>query len=173
MKPIALIAFPVGLYVVVSLLFNNMLAWQEACGVGLSCSPSLVLISQNSLLFLLVTGQFAVAWSLLIPPTMDWSILGSILSLIVGAILMFLSLGMTINVQVLSTGASFGGGHEQGGKLLQGIGIGMLIWGMTLATIGGWEGYLDGIAAGMSTLFNLLLEICFCIGVVWLTQTRF
>jgi hypothetical protein len=103
---------------------------------------------------------------------MDWSILGAILSLVIGAILMFLSLGMTINVQVLSTGASFGGGHEQGGKLLQGIGIGMLIWGMTLTTIGGWETYLDGIAAGMSTLFNLILQITFVIGTVWLTQSR-
>ena len=131
------------------------------------------MISQNSLIFLLVSGQFGVVWSLLVPPTMDWSILGAILSLVIGAILMFLSLGMTINVQVLSTGVSFGGGHEQGGKLLQAIGIGMLIWGMTLSTIGGWETYLDGISANISTLFNILLELAFCLGIVWQSQVRY
>ncbi len=172
LRPIHLMSFPVGLYVCVSLLFNNMLGWQEACGMSLTCSPSFVLIPQNSLLFLLLSGQFSTVWSGLVAPTIDWSILGAILSFIIGALLLILSLGITINVQVISTGVMFGGGHEQGGKLLQGVGIGMLIWGMTLATIGGWETYLDGVAAGMSIAFNLILQIGFVIGTVWMTQSR-
>ena len=144
--------------------------------MGLTCSPGLILISQNSLIFLIVSGQFSVVWSQLIAPTVDWSILGALLSLIVGAILLILSLGITFgfSIQALATGASasFGGGHEQGGKLLQAIGIGMLIWGMTLSTIGGWETYLDGISANISTLFNILLELAFCLGIVWQSQVR-
>lgn len=172
LRPIHLLAFPVGLYVIVSLIFQNSLNWQQSCGLNLGCSPSLILLSQNSLFFLLMSGQFGVVWSQLVAPTTDWAILGAILSLVIGGILLLLSLGISISVQVLSTGASFGGGNEQGGKLLQGIGLGMLIWGMVMGGIGGWETYLDGVAANMSLAFNTILTITYLIGTVWLTQSR-
>ncbi len=176
MKPFQLIVLPLSLYMVISVIFNNAIAWQTASGMNLKADVPFQIFSSSSPLLLLLTGQFDVLWSLLQAPSADWSILTVLISIITGIFMLLLSLGITVggSAEAATVGVSNSFGiNEQGTKLIQTLGIGLLIWGIATGALGGWESYFNNIASGIGSLFTLILQFTFLAGVVWQTQSSF
>ncbi len=174
MKPFTLIMLPLSIYILVSIIYNNALAWQTTAGMSLSTPVGFQIFSSSSPIFLLLTGQFDMIWAGLQAPNADWSILSVLLTLIVGVFMLILSLGITVggSAEAATVGVSNSFGiNEQGTKLIQTLGLGMLIWGIFSGLLGGWETDFNQVASGVGSAFSLLLQIVFISGIVWQSQT--
>jgi hypothetical protein len=163
-RPYVFIVFPLVVFFVVGLVYNNMVAWETTCVGIMTCDVPLQILSTNTPLFSLLTGDFTGFFTYLTAPTLTG--LGSLVSFILGAILLIFSFVSIASAQVLSTGGSFGI-SDQGAKMVQGIGVGLLVWGTALQFEGAW---ISSLPLGLGTLLFSIFTIIFVIG-VW-TQTQ-
>jgi hypothetical protein len=165
MRPMTLIAVPVILFMILGLIANNALAWFIACGQNLACNPPLTLISSNSPFFALMNGDFTSFLSTLAAPNMTG--IGTIIAVIAGAILLIFSFVGTISLTVLGSGFVFGM-TDQGSKVAQSVGIGLLVWSFAISLEGGW---IISVAFGLGNLLLLFLQIITIMAIWWQSQT--
>jgi hypothetical protein len=176
LKPIHLITYPLVLFILMGIVLGSAEAWQNSCGMNLSCNASISIFSSNSPLFLLLTGDLSAFWAMMQTPTFDFSIVTAIISIIVGFFLLLMALGITISAQVqaLTVGASGSiGFNEQSTKMAQVLGPGLLIWGLLQLSMPSWGSGFDMYINGLSLIFSLILEIIFITGLWWMVHSRF
>ncbi len=176
MKPFQLIVTPLAIFIMVSVIYNNAQAWQLSRGTTITQDVSFQILSNSSPLLLIMTGQFDVLWSLLQTPSANWSILTFIIDIVLGAFMLLFSLG--VRIAGSATAATVGvssefGMNPQGTKLIQTLGIGLIIWAVAAGSLGGWEANFNSVASGLGTAFNLILQFVFIIGCLWQSQTTF
>lgn len=174
LRPIHLIFFPLVIFILMGVILDSAVAWQNTCGLDLSCNNSISIFPHNSLLFLLMTGDMSVFWTMLQSPSFGFSAISAVFSIVIGAVLSILALGIIVagSVQVVASGASGElGSNPQGTKMAQAIGPGLLIWGLVQLSMSGWEAYFDNYIVGLAILFNLILELMFLGGLWWMLQS--
>lgn len=172
MKPIHLLTLPLAILIITGLIYGNYLLWISACAGQMPCSTGLTLFSFSPAWAALFSGNLAGFLYGLSLPSNWFGILVQLLSLIIGALMLVLGLGMNLSSSVLNVSGSIGV-NPQGTKFVQNVGAGLLIWSFVTILEGGWVYTLDQAYAGGAILFLLFLEVVFIIGVIWQTQSSF
>jgi hypothetical protein len=180
-KPISLMCLPTAIYFLCGLIYDNATNWQATCGSNLYCDSGFVAFNGQSVLGLLLdflTGKwqqlFQNLFGAITNPTTLWALFQTYISIGVGTAMIILGIGLGFGIQIVATGFEITGANEQGSKLFQCIGLGMLLWGITEAALGGWETVFDtGFKwPGLGIVFNVGMETIVIIGAIWLSQTR-
>lgn len=73
---------------------------------------------------------------------------GSLASIAIGAVLLFMGLGLNGSAEVLGSGVSLGE-NDTGTRLMQSLGIGLLLWGFITSPIIGLESFFTYIGFGL------------------------
>jgi hypothetical protein len=179
-KPIQLIIFPLIVFVILGTIYDSAVTWAApaspanptGCNATVTCTGQLSIISHNSPLYALLSGDLTQFWALMQTPTFNFNMLSAIITAIVGLFLLMMSLGITIQASIVASGASFGF-NEQATKLGQVMGPGLLIWAFVSLALSGWEGSFNQFIVGFATLFNIAMELIYITGLFWMVQSRF
>ena len=92
---------------------------------------------------------------------------------LIGIILFIMGLGLTIsaNAQALATGVGGSVGvDDQGARLAQIIGIGLIVWTFFSSLFGAWlglNGFISPIGLGLSLIIYIILSAMFFFGTYW------
>lgn len=84
----------------------------------------------------------------------------SVLSLFAGVVLLLMGLGIGFSAQALASGASIQF-NEQGTRLAQSFGIGLILWGAISTAFGGW---FNAFGFGLGLILNVLLLMLYTVG---------
>lgn len=159
MRPFYLIIFPLIFLVTTGFIYTNWLSWMAAGGIVTTVgSLSVGNLTTTDPLLNLISGNYAGLITCLFTTNFL-----DLTGIIVGAILILLGLG--IGITVLGLGWSMG---DQGSKLLQTVGIGILVWSFTDLFAGTW---LSVELGAIGTIVRTVLGLIFVLGVYWQSQT--
>lgn len=87
----------------------------------------------------------------------------SIIGFLFGIVLLLGGLGLTIALAVLGSGTTIGI-NQQGTKMMQIIGIALIVWIFIFSEFGGW---LSVFTLGIGTIIYILLTAMYFVGIYW------
>ena len=87
-----------------------------------------------------------------------------VLGAIIGILLLFMGLGLSIAIQAVATGVSLGI-DAQGARLAQAMGIGLFVWSFVYSEFG--QSWLPNLPFNLGTIGFIILSVMFFLGLYW------
>jgi hypothetical protein len=165
MRSLNLITLPFAFYVMIAIIYNNYLAWVTACGTDFLCaSPNIAIFGPNA--DRLTSGIFGFFNSASPNYGNIFSVFGNLsgsgwlgfASSIIGIALIAFSF---IRYVTLSSYLPAIGITETSARFMLVLGILLLLWGIIVSWLGGWQ---EALPYDGGVFIDLILMVCFVWG---------